>query len=159
VPLRKTPTCLVVDTMPSITGCWRGRCSAWLRSIRHGCGSCCSCTILRFYPTSPAAKCLEPFAAKIQKKPTPPFLAAPIRPAVQPTPSEVPKRSSSRLANSKLAKILITRRGEVLLMRCFNMEASELDVSSRVACQVETLTRYWTLFPCGSQTLEGLLSV
>jgi hypothetical protein len=32
-----------------------------------------------------------------------------------------------RLANNKLARIPISCRGEVLLMRRFNMEASELD--------------------------------
>jgi hypothetical protein len=38
-----------------------------------------------------------------------------------------PKRSSSRLANNKLAKIPIVSRGEVLLMHRFNMEASDLN--------------------------------
>jgi hypothetical protein len=42
-------------------------------------------------------------------------------------PSEAPKRNSSRLASSKLAKIPIARCGEVLLMRRFDMEPGELD--------------------------------
>jgi hypothetical protein len=80
-------------------------------------------------PASPASSedRLDCFLDAIQKKPASPLLAAPTNPAVQLAPSEAPRRSSSRLANNKLFRIPISRRGEVLLMRRFDMEASELD--------------------------------
>jgi hypothetical protein len=80
-------------------------------------------------PASPASSedRLDCFLDAIQKKPASLLLAAQTRPAVQPAPSEAPRCSNSRLTNNKLARILISRRGEVLLMRRFDMETSELD--------------------------------
>jgi hypothetical protein len=75
-------------------------------------------------PTSSEER-LDCFLDTIQKKPASPLLAVPTRLAVQ--PSKAPKHSSSKLASSKLAKITIACRGEVLLMRHFDMEAGELD--------------------------------
>jgi hypothetical protein len=77
-------------------------------------------------PTSSEDR-LDSFLDVIQNKPTSPLLAAPTRPTVLSAPSVAPKRSCSRLANNKLAKIPITRHGEVLLMRRFDMEASDLN--------------------------------
>jgi hypothetical protein len=61
-------------------------------------------------PASPASseERLDCFLGAIQKKSASPLLAAPARPAVQPAPSEAPRRSSSRLTNNKLARILIS---------------------------------------------------
>jgi hypothetical protein len=80
-------------------------------------------------PASPASSKdrRDCFLDAIQKKPASPLLAAQTRPAVQPAPSKAPRRNSSRLTNNKLARIPISLRGEVLLMRRFDMEASELD--------------------------------
>jgi hypothetical protein len=80
-------------------------------------------------PTSPISSedRLNFFLDAIQKKSTSTLLAAPTRPSVLPTPSAAPKRSSSRLANNKLAGFPIARRGEVLLMQCFDMTSSALN--------------------------------
>jgi hypothetical protein len=74
---------------------------------------------MRASPTSFEER-LECFLDAIQKKKASPLLAVPTRPAVQ--PSKAPKRSSYRLASSKLARIPIARCGKVLLMRRFGME-------------------------------------
>jgi hypothetical protein len=77
-------------------------------------------------PTSSEDR-LNSFLDVIHNKPTSPLLAAPTRPTVLSAPSVAPKRSCSRLANNKLAKIPITHHGEVLLMGRFDMEASDLN--------------------------------
>jgi hypothetical protein len=70
---------------------------------------------------------LDRFVDVIQKRPNPPLLAAPTCPTVQATPFVAPKRSSSGLANTELARIPVARCGKVLLMRRLDMEAGELD--------------------------------
>jgi hypothetical protein len=82
---------------------------------------------------------------------------------VQPAPFEAPKRSNSRLANSKLAKIPTTRRGEVLLMRRFNMDAGELDRVFKGALLAGDADKVLDAFPMRKantrKTREGLLIV
>jgi hypothetical protein len=57
-------------------------------------------------PASPAfcAERLGRFFDMIKKKRTSPLFKAPIRLAVQPTPSDTPKHSNSRFANNKLLR-------------------------------------------------------
>jgi hypothetical protein len=94
-------------------------------------------------PTSPTSseERLDCFLDAIQKKPASPLLAASTRPVVLSTPSMAPKCNSSRLANNKLAKILIARCGEVLLMRRFDIEASDLNSAFRDD-HVDSLIRF-----------------
>jgi hypothetical protein len=82
---------------------------------------------------------------------------------VQPTPSEAPKRISSRLANNKLAAIPITRRGEVLLMHRFDMAAGELDAVFKVGLSGGYTDNVPDVFPLrkvsASTTRKGVLIV
>ncbi|CAL5095579.1 unnamed protein product [Urochloa decumbens] len=71
-----------------------------------------------------AAQRLDMFAAEISHRISTP-LAHPKRKAKKLPEIELPKRSSTRLANNKLAKIPAARRGEVLLMRRFDIEPSD----------------------------------
>jgi hypothetical protein len=76
-------------------------------------------------------------------------------------PSEAPKRSSSRLANNKLAQIPISRRGEVLLMRRFDTVASDLDGVFKAGLTSGFADKVLDTFPMwrasASTAREGLL--
>ncbi|CAL4906951.1 unnamed protein product [Urochloa decumbens] len=77
---------------------------------------------------SPIRMRLDAFTQEITKRTTTPLLQKPPRNKPAAATLVAPKRSSTRLANDKLAKIPAARRGEVLLMRRF-----ELDPSSKTA--------------------------
>jgi hypothetical protein len=57
------------------------------------------------------------------------------------------KRSSSRLANSKLAKIPVARCGEILLMRRLDMGSSELDGTFRASLSGDFADKVLDSFP------------
>jgi hypothetical protein len=75
-------------------------------------------------PKSPGAKRLEQFVGEIQKHATSPLIKQPPRPPLVAPVTDAPKRNSSHLENNKLAMILTARRGEVLLMRRFELAAN-----------------------------------
>nr|CAB3450262.1 unnamed protein product [Digitaria exilis] len=84
-------------------------------------------------PASADTLQLDQFSELITKRISTPLLPKATRnmvPAPPPLPSSrsnaaKPMRNSSRLANSKLAKIPVARRGEVLLMRRFDLATAE----------------------------------
>jgi hypothetical protein len=76
---------------------------------------------------------LDCFLDAIHKKPASPLLAAPTRLAVQLAPSRPPRRSSSRLANNKLARIPISRRGQVLLTTWWQAVTPQVLISVIIA--------------------------
>jgi hypothetical protein len=81
----------------------------------------------------------------------------------QPAPSEAPKRSSLRLANNKLVKILIAHRGEVLLMYRSNMEAGELSIVFNAGLSGGYTDKVLDVFPLRKANAiivrEGVLNV
>lgn len=72
--------------------------------------------------SSPTSVRLDSFTSEITMHPSAPLLQKPTQTKAPVTSTVAPKRSSTRLANDKLAMIPAARRGEVLLMRRFEPE-------------------------------------
>ncbi|CAL5009605.1 unnamed protein product [Urochloa decumbens] len=106
---------------------------------------------------------LEQFMNVITKHNSTPLAPKPARSRM--VASEAPKRSSTRLATNKLAKIPAARRGEVLLMQRFNMEPSEgtittsgeLDVAFHAGITCGKATNVKTMFPSRKPAVERRL--
>lgn len=75
---------------------------------------------------STATRKLDAFTREVTKRTSTGLAPKPLQPKPAATAAAEPsKRSSARLANSKLAKIPTARRGEVLLMRRFEIDPAD----------------------------------
>lgn len=94
-------------------------------------------------PASPAfcAERLGRFFDMIKKKRTSPLFKAPIRLAVQPTPSDTPKHSNSRFANNKLLRFRSPVATKSYSCDAFAWRLVSSIESSTPACQVVMQTR------------------